>query len=88
MTKWIAVAANFFFPGAGYLIAVPHKRAHGVLWLLGAIGLTYVEQVAIGQGHPAFWPMFVTVFVLNTAFAYDVYQEATLLEARNGTATA
>lgn len=78
--KWIAVLANFFFPGAGYLIAVPQKRLQGAVWLVGAFGLTYVEQVAIGQGHPAFLPMFVTVFVLNTAFAFDVFQEVSRLE--------
>ncbi len=83
--KIAAVLANFFFPGAGYLIAVPHKRAQGVIWLLGAFGLTYVEQIAIGSEHPAFLPMFVTVFVLNTAFAYDVWQEATLLENQPAT---
>lgn len=78
--KIAAVIANFFFPGAGYLIAVPHKRVQGAIWLLGAFGLTYVEQFAIGSEHPAFLPMFATVFVLNTAFAYDVWQEASMLE--------
>ena len=84
--KIAAVLANFFFPGAGYLIAVPHKRVQGAIWLIGAFGLTYVEQIAIGSEHPAFAPMFVTVLVLNTAFAYDVWQEATLLEAKSATA--
>lgn len=73
--RWMAVLANFFFPGLGYLLAVPHKRVQGVGWLLGAFGLTYVEQVALGPDHPAFLPMFVTVFVLNTAFAYDAWVE-------------
>jgi len=80
--KWAAVAGNFFFPGLGYLIGVPHKRVHGVLFLLGAFGLTYVEQVAVGPGHGAFWPMFVSVFVMNTAFAYDAFQEVSLLESK------
>jgi len=84
--KYAATMANFFLPGAGYLMAVPHKRAQGTAWLVGAFGLTYVEQVAIGMGHPAFWPMFVTVFVLNTAFAYDVFQEVSLLEPSPATA--
>ena len=84
--KWMAVLGNFFFPGLGYLIAVPHKRPHGVLWLVGAVGLSYVEQVAIGPGGAGFWPMFASVFVLNTAFAYDAWQEATLLEARRAAA--
>lgn len=77
---WVATIANFFFPGAGYLIGVPHKRAQGAIWLLGAFGLTYVEQIAIGTTHAAFLPMFVTVLVLNTAFAYDVYQEMRALQ--------
>ncbi len=78
--KWFAVLGNFFFPGLGYLVAVPHKRAHGVLWLFAAMGLTYVEQVAVGPGHAAFWPLFASVFLLNTAFAYDAWQEVGLLE--------
>lgn len=79
--KLLAVLGNFFFPGLGYLVAVPHKRAHGALWLLAALGLTYVEQVALGPGHPAFWPLFASVFLLNTAFAYDAWQELERLEA-------
>lgn len=78
--KWLAGLGNFFFPGVGYLLAVPHKRVQGGIWLVGAIGLTYVEQVAIGSGHPAFLPMFATVFILNTAFAIDVYREVSKLE--------
>ena len=80
--KWLAALGNFFFPGSGYLLAVPHKRLHGVLWLLAAIGFTYVEQIALGPAHPAFWPMFASVFLLNTAFAYDAWQEVTRLETQ------
>jgi len=79
--KWIAVLANFFFPGLGYLIAVPHKRVQGAIWLVAALGFTYVEQVALGPTSPAFLPMFVSVFVLNTAFAYDAFVEVGELEA-------
>ena len=78
--KWIAALTNFFLPGLGYLIAVPSKRLLGIPFLLGAIGLSYVEQVAVGPEHPAFWPMFVSVFVMNTAFAIDGYREAAALE--------
>jgi hypothetical protein len=78
--KWAAVFGNFFFPGLGYLLAVPHKRLQGAIWLIAAIGFTYVEQIAVGPEHAAFWPMFVSVFVLNTAFAYDAWQEVTALE--------
>ncbi len=78
--KWIAALTNFFLPGLGYLIAVPHKRPLGVAWLAGAFGLSYVEQVALGSTHPAFWPMFVSVFIMNIAFAVDGYMEAARLE--------
>jgi hypothetical protein len=80
LVKIVAVLANFFFPGAGYLLAVPHKRVQGGLWLLGAVGLTWVEQVGIGMGHPAFWPMFVSVFAMNTAFAVDTWNELSKAE--------
>ena len=75
--KWTATLANFFLPGLGYLLGVPRKRPQAVLWLLGALGLTYVEQVALGPGHAAFWPMFAAVFVLNSAFAINTYRELT-----------
>jgi hypothetical protein len=78
--KWAAVIANFFLPGLGYLIGVPHKRMQGGVFLLGAIGLSYVEQIAVGMEHAAFWPMFVSVLVMNTGFALDAYQEISKLE--------
>jgi len=78
-----ATVGNFFFPGLGYLLAVPHKRLQGAIFLLGAFGLTYVEQIAIGPDHAAFMPMFVTVFVMNTAFAIDAWQEVSALEAKS-----
>ncbi len=46
------------------------------VWLLGAIGRMYVDQVAIGPDHAAFLPMLVTVRTLHPAFAVDGYQEA------------
>ena len=65
--KWVAVIANFFLPGLGYVIAVPEQRVAGVFWLLGAIGLTVVEQgMGLEQALPgAFKLMFGTVFVMN-----------------------
>lgn len=74
--KWIATLANFFFPGLGYIIAVPEKRTLGILWLLGALGLTYVEQFAINRetNFTAFAAMFASVFIMNTAFAIDAYR--------------
>ena len=71
---WAALA-NFFFPGAGYLIA-GIKRDIAWLWLGGVIALTVVE-FGIRESEPTlYWVMFVAVFVMNTAFAIDVYRLA------------
>ena len=70
---WIATLLNFFFPGAGYLL-LGHKVPLAIAWLAGVIGLTYVE-LGIQTAAPAFyWPMFVSVLVMNTAFAVDAYK--------------
>jgi len=42
MMKWIATLTNFFLPGLGHLIS-GYKRLVGIGWMLGMIGLTYVE---------------------------------------------
>ncbi len=79
MKKWTATIANFFLPGLGYLIA--GKR--GLLafaWLIGVIGLTYVE-FGIQQPLPElYWVMFASVFLMNTAFAIDVFREVSQAE--------
>ncbi|MCB9706964.1 MAG: hypothetical protein H6711_34305 [Myxococcales bacterium] len=74
MTRiWIATLANFFFPGAGYLV-LGQKVLLGLFWLVGVIGLTYVE-FGIKEAAPSFyWPMFASVFLMNTAFAIDAFQ--------------
>jgi len=72
--RWAALA-NFFFPGAGYLI-VGVKRDIAWLWLAAAVTLTFVE-FGIRESEPTlYWVMFAAVFVLNTAFAIDVYRLA------------
>ncbi len=69
----LAAVANFFLPGAGYLLAGT-KRVLAVAWMIGAIGLTYVE-FGIREPEPQLYAiMFAAVFVMNTAFAIDVYQ--------------
>jgi hypothetical protein len=74
---FLAAVANFFFPGAGYLL-VGTKRVLAVLWLAGAVGLTWVE-FGIREPEPTLWAiMFVSVFAINTAFAVDVYRTAKL----------
>lgn len=73
MTRvWIATVLNFFFPGAGYLV-LGHKVPLALAWLVGVIGLTYVE-LSIQTAAPAYYgPMFASVFVMNTAFAADAF---------------
>lgn len=73
MTRvWIATVLNFFFPGAGYLV-LGHKVPLALAWLVGVLGLTYVE-LSIQTAAPAYyWPMFASVFVMNTAFAADAF---------------
>jgi len=77
----VAALANFFLPGAGYLI-VGVKRGLAVLWLAGVIGLTYVE-FGIREPEPTLYGiMFASVLVMNAAFAVDVYRIARGLESR------
>ena len=69
----LATLLNFFFPGAGYLV-LGHKVPLAIAWLIGVIGLTYVE-LGIQTAAPAYYlPMFGSVFLMNIAFAVDAYQ--------------
>jgi hypothetical protein len=71
----IAAIANFLLPGLGYLI-IGAKRGLAVLWLVGVIGLTYVE-FGIQESEPTLYTiMFISVLIMNTAFAVDAYQLA------------
>lgn len=77
----LATIANFFFPGAGYLI-LGVKRGLAVLWLAGVIALTVVE-FGIRESEPTFYAvMFAAVLVMNTAFAIDAYRVGKELEAQ------
>lgn len=77
---YVIAAANFFLPGAGYLIAGV-KRGLAVLWLVGVIGLTYVE-FGIREPEPTLYTiMFASVLIMNTAFAIDVYRMVNSPEA-------
>lgn len=79
MKKWFAALLNFFLPGLGYLVFT-RRKVLGVLWLLGACGLTYVE-LSLKQPLPTlYWIQFASVFVMNTAFAVDAWREAKELE--------
>lgn len=81
MRTWIATLANFFFPGAGYLINGQRPKLMALGWLVGVIGLTYVELSLQSAGSELYWPMFASVFIMNTAFAYDAFKEGRALEA-------
>lgn len=74
MKKWIAAITNFFFPGLGYLL-VGVKRMVGLGWLLGFVGLTYVEFSIQKPLPQVYWIMFGCVFLINTMFAIDSYRE-------------
>ena len=72
---WIPTIANFFLPGAGYLI-LGVKRMLSFLWLPGFVALTIVE-FGIRDSEPSlYWLMFAAVFAINLAFATDAYQIA------------
>ena len=76
----LATVANFFFPGAGYLI-LGVKRGLALLWLAGVIALTVVE-FGIRESEPTLYAvMFVAVLVMNTAFAIDAYRMGKELES-------
>lgn len=71
----VATLANFFFPGLGWLI-LREKVPQGILWLVGILGLTYVET-SVKVAAPALYvPMFLSVLILNTGFSIDVWKAA------------
>lgn len=77
---WLAAILNFFFMGAGYIYNGKRSMT-GILWTLAAGGLTYVE-FGIQEPLPElYFIMFASVFVANTAFAIDGYQEAKAINA-------
>jgi hypothetical protein len=70
---YLAALLNFFLPGAGYLLAKA-RRLLALPFLLGAVGLTYVE-LGIKEPLPQmYWIMFGSVFVMNIAFAVDAWR--------------
>lgn len=74
MTRtYLATALNFFFPGAGYLV-LGQKIPLALAWLVGVIGLTYVELSVKTAAPELYLPMFASVFLMNTAFAVDAFQ--------------
>lgn len=78
MKRIVGTLLNFFFPGAGYLVASrdPKKKLLGIPFLIGIIGLTYVELSIKPLDEQLYWIMFASVFIMNTAFAIDIWREA------------
>lgn len=84
---WLAATLNFFFMGPGTLY-VGKRKALGAVLTLGAIALTYVE-LSIQTQAPALYPiMFGAVFLMNTFFAIDGFQEAKAVNAASSTRSA
>lgn len=76
----IATIANFFFPGAGYLI-LGVKQVLALLWLAGVIALTAVE-FGIRESEPTLYAvMFAAVLAMNTAFAIDANRIGKAIDA-------
>jgi hypothetical protein len=73
MSRVVATAANFFFPGLGYLLVGP-RRVLGLCWFVAMVGLTWVELSVKTQAPDLYWPMFASVLLFNTAFAVDTWQ--------------
>ncbi len=71
---WIATILNFFLPGAGYMIN-GRRWFLGLVFLVGAFGLTFVEFSIRPLDITLYWTMFATVLLMNTAFAVDAYRE-------------
>lgn len=80
---WIAAILNFFFMGLGYIYN-GQRKILGVLLTIGALMLTYLEQIYLFsdgnklQNHDmtAFGIMALSVFIINTGLAVDGYNEA------------
>lgn len=70
---WLAALLNFFLPGAGYLL-LGHQVALSLLWLVGVIGLTWVEFSIQAVAPQAYMVMFASVLLMNAAFAIDAWR--------------
>ncbi len=87
---WLAAGLNWFLPGAG-TIYNGERPVLGATFLVGAVGLTVVEQshAFFGEGLKTYDPrlfnlMFASVLVMNTGFAIDAFREARQINADNG----
>jgi len=72
MKRIAATLANWFLPGLGYLI-LGQRIIQSLLFLIGVIGLTYVEFGIKDAATSYYMPMFLSVLIMNTGFAIDAW---------------
>ena len=73
---WLAGLLNFLLLGLGTLYN-GKRKFQGIMMTIGAVMLTYLEQVRIKAEAPDLFILFsVSVLIIAVACAYDGYQEA------------
>ncbi len=85
---WLAAVLNFFFMGLGYIYN-GKRYLLGALLTVGAIMLTYVEQLyAFADGQTlqahdskAFLFLAISVLIINVGTAIDAVREAKEINA-------
>ncbi len=71
---WITAVLNFIFMGLGYIYC-KKKLGLGIGFTIGAMALTYVELQLQELNPMSYKVMFAAVFLVNTCFAIDGYNE-------------
>lgn len=68
----LATALNWFLPGLGYII-LGERILQSVFFIVGLVGLTWVEFGIKEAAAEYYMPMFISVLVMNTGFAIDAW---------------
>ena len=72
MKRITSALANWFLPGLGYII-LGERILQSVLFIIGLVGLTWVE-FGVKEAAPSLYlPMVFSVLVMNTGFAIDAW---------------
>lgn len=72
MKRILATALNWFLPGLGYII-LGERILQSVFFIIGLVGLTWVEFGIKEAAADYYLPMFISVLVMNTGFAIDAW---------------
>ncbi len=72
MKRILATAFNWFLPGLGYII-LGERILQSVFFIIGLVGLTWVEFGIKEAAADYYMPMFISVLVMNTGFAIDAW---------------